>query len=291
MPFEQFDLPYASFPAWWNGNHCQVADLKISILDLGLIHSDATYDVLAIRNHHAWALDEHLDRFMNNCEAWRLPMPYSRGQLSEAIMSVHQRTGQNDSLIWTSVTRGVPVHGNPRDLVSPKGNVMIYAKPWQKFNGTNQATVMESRTVRRVPDDCINQSNKNFAWNDLTMAQWEAIDNGFDTAAVFGVDNFLSEGPGFNIAIIKDGQVLAPKTNRLPGISMRKIEQICRDSKITFQWSNLTRNQVNQCDDMFLTTTVGNIVTVTNYNGRPLKTSSIQDVLIMQFENLEKEKK
>lgn len=282
-------MPFAEYPAWWNGNDCQVADLRVSILDLGLIHSDATYDVVAIRNHDACELDQHLDRFIDSCKAWRLPLSYDRTQLSASIMSVHQRTGQKDSLIWTSATRGVPMHGNPRDLLSPRINVMIYAKPWQKFNGTNHATVMEARSVLRVPDVCINQTkNKNFAWYDLTMAQWEAIDNGFDTAVVFGVDGFLSEGPGFNIGIIKDGKILTPARNRLSGISMKKIQQICLDLDMPFIWKDLTRDEVDSCDDMFLSTTVGNIVTVTNYNGRPLETSPTQDALIMHFENLEK---
>lgn len=285
------DLPYQDNPAWWNGNPCQVKDLRISILDLGLIHSDSTYDVIAIRDHRPWALEEHLDRFFRSCQAWRLSIPYSPKEISSAIMSVHHRTGWSDSIIWTSITRGVPSCGNPRDLVSPTPNVMIYAKPWQKFNGTNRATVVESMTAVRVPDSAINQNNKNFVWNDLTMAQWEAIDKGFDTAAVFGVDGHLSEGPGFNIAIIKDATVLAPGKNRLPGITMRKVQEACVQLGIAFEWADLTRDQVNDCDDMFLTTTVGNIVAVTNYNGRSLESSSIQNLLVAHFENIRKETK
>ena len=57
----------SNYPAWQNGNFCQVADLKISILDLGLIHSDATYDVLSIHAARAVMLDQHLDRFENSC--------------------------------------------------------------------------------------------------------------------------------------------------------------------------------------------------------------------------------
>jgi branched-chain amino acid aminotransferase len=283
------NLPYQDNPAWWNGVPCQVRDLRVSVLDLGLIHSDATYDVMAVRDHQPWAQQQHLDRFLNSCQAWRLPMPYTATELVEAMMSVHSRTGWDDSIIWTSVTRGVPRHGNPRDLKSPTPNVMIYAKPWQKFNGTNQATVIESRESTRVPDHSINQNNKNFAWNDLTLAQWEALDHGYDTAAVFGTDGYLSEGPGFNIAVVKHGKVLAPGKNRLPGITMTKVREACLQQGIEFEWADLTRHQVNDCDDMFLTTTVGNIVTVTNYNGRSLEGSPEQDLVVDYFENARKE--
>lgn len=284
-------LPYQNTPAWWNGHACLTKDLWVSIMDLGLIHSDATYDVIAVRNNRPWAIEEHLDRFFSSCRAWRLSMPYPRQQIQQAVMDVHARTGWQDSIIWISVTRGVPHSGNPRDLISPRANVMIYAKPWQKFNGTNRATVMGSNNAVRVPNCSIDQNNKNFVWSDLTIAQWEAIDCGFDTAVVFGMDGFLSEGPGFNVAIVKDRKILAPGKNRLPGISMTKVKEICHAHDREFEWADLTRAQVNDCDDMFLTTTVGNIVTVTNYNGRNLIMSDAQRFLIEFFENLGKENK
>ena len=39
------------YPAWLNGNYCNIEDLKISVLDLGLIHCDATYEVVNIGDY------------------------------------------------------------------------------------------------------------------------------------------------------------------------------------------------------------------------------------------------
>ena len=283
--FDYSIIPYANYPAWVNGIECTVKDVTVSILDLGLIHSDATYDVIAFRNNSALEFDWHLDRFISSCAAWRLPLPYSKEELKNIITSVHIRTEWTDSIIWISITRGIPASGNPRDLKNCTPKIVVYAKPYQKFNGTNQATVCSAKTVTRVPDCSINQANKNFVWNDLTVAQWEAIDSGFDTAVLFGTTGYLTEGPGFNVAIVKDGCVYAPDTNRLPGVSMRIIEKLCSELDIPFKWTSITEDQVNSCDDMFLTTTIGNLVTVTNYNGRELTPSSIQQRLIARLDN------
>jgi branched-chain amino acid aminotransferase len=271
---------YQTNPAWRNGKFCQVQDLLISILDLGIIHSDATYDVMSFRNNQGLKLDAHIDRFFSSCQHWRLPIPYSRNELISVVTQIHQQTGWPDSIIWLSITRGIPQSGNPRDLLNCTSDVICYAKPYQKFNGTNQATVCESKLAVRVPNTCIDQNHKNFVWPDLTRAQFEAIDCAFDTALVFGTTGYLSEGPGFNVAVIKDNCVYAPQTNRLPGISMLLVEELCQKNDIHFKWADLTREQVNNCDDMFLTTTVGNLVTVTNYNGRQLTVSPIQKQLI-----------
>ena len=40
-----------NYPAWKNGKYCKVGDLNVSVLDLGLIHCDATYDVIAVKNN------------------------------------------------------------------------------------------------------------------------------------------------------------------------------------------------------------------------------------------------
>jgi branched-chain amino acid aminotransferase len=266
---------YNEYPAWYNGNYCKVQDLNISILDLGLIHCDATYDVMAFIDNAGLKIEQHIDRFINSCVYWRINLDYSKQQLIDMVNAVHKLSNWPSSIIWISATRGIPESGNPRDLINCKPNVMCYAKPYQQFNGTGRATVCLSEQTR-VPDSGVDQQYKNFVWSDLTRAQWEAIDRGYDTAVLLSTDGFLTEGPGFNVAIVKNNIVHAPRTNRLPGISMLLVEEICKENNIEFCWSDIDVAMLNACDDMFLTTTVGNLVTVENYNGRDLNPSNIQ---------------
>ena len=269
---------YHDYPAWHNGKFCRVDDLKISILDLGLIHSDATYDVIAFIDNAGLKINEHIDRFIGSCDYWRIRLNYSRQELIDVVSKVHALTGWTNSIIWLSVTRGIPVSGNPRDLINCEPNVMCYAKPYQQFNGTGRATVCLSQQ-RRVPDLGVNQLHKNFVWSDLTRAQWEAIDRGYDTAVLLSTEGYLTEGPGFNVAVIKNDTVYAPLSNRLPGISMRLVEQTCKENDIRFEWTNIDQALLDTCNDMILTTTIGNLVTVENYNGRELIPSAIQNKL------------
>lgn len=265
--------------AWHNNQWCQVRDLTISILDLGLIHSDATYDVMAFVDNQGLKISDHIQRFIESCDHWRIPLSQTKQQLIDLVNEVHQRSGWNSSIVWISVTRGIPLSGNPRDLTNCTPNLMCYAKPYQLFNGTNQARVCLSQH-RRVPDCAINQQHKNFVWPDLTLAQWEAIDRGYDTAVLLSTDGYLTEGPGFNVAIVQSDRVLAPKSNRLPGISMRLIQELCDKHQIEFKYADITQQDLESCDDMFLTTTIGNLVTVTEFNERTLIPSDIQKKLI-----------
>lgn len=280
------NIPYLDNPAWRNGQDCRVQDLALSIMDLGVIHSDATYDVIAVINGKPLKMDQHLDRFLSSCQHWRIPIPYTKQELQQVVLSVHERSGWNSSIIWLSVTRGIPESGNPRDLINCDPDVMCYAKPWNKFNGTGTATVCLSQRVTRVPDCAIDQRHKNWVWPDLTQAQWEAIDRGYDTAVLYSTDGYLTEGPGFNVAIVLDGAVYAPARNRLPGISMLLVEELCRTRNIRFHWQDITPDMLSRCQDMFLTTTVGNIVTVTKFEDRDLEISPVQKLLLDAVETL-----
>jgi hypothetical protein len=66
---------------------------------------------------------------------------------------------------------------------------------------------------------------------------------------------------------------------------MLLVKEACCNNNIKFLWADIDKSTVDQCDDMFLTTTVGNVVTVTNYNGRLLSMSSIQQRLIELINN------
>jgi branched-chain amino acid aminotransferase len=263
-------------PAWRNGEYCTVKDLNISVLDFGFIHCDSTYDVISIKGKgNKRIVDMHLDRFIESCKGWKLPLNYTKDELKNIVYELHERLGE-DALIWLCVTRGTPTSGNPRDLKSCNSNVMAYSKPYYGFNKNNEATVCLAKNVIRVPDEAINQTYKNFAWNDLTKAQWEAIDRGFDTALLLSEKGYLTEGPGFNAFIIFDHIVMTSKTNRLSGITAKLVEEICRANDIAFQYADITQYDLLRADDMFLTSTAGDLIRVVKYEDNEYKESNIQ---------------
>jgi len=266
-------------PAWYNDKWCEVKDLNVSVLDFGLIHCDATYDVISIKGEgNARIIDMHIDRFLKSCDGWRIPSMYSKYEIREIILELHNRIS-SDCLVWICTTRGTPNTGNPRDLGSCVPNLMMYAKPYYGFNDKNEATVCLAQSVQRIPDESINQIHKNFAWNDLTKAQWEAIDRGFDTALLLNNKGYLTEGPGFNVALVWNGCVMTPKTNRLSGITMQLIKDLCKANEITFLESNIIERDLKEMEDMFLTSTAGDIIRVTKFEDRELSESKIQKKL------------
>ncbi len=256
------------FPAWKNGEYCTVKDLNISVLDLGLIHCDATYDVLAVRQGIIHNFDSHIERLMQSANGWRLPLLYTKNELKTVIETLVDKSSYDNLLVWIGLTRGIPTSGNPRDLVNCTANVFVYTKPYFGFNKNNSATVCLAKNVYRTPDDSINQLHKNFAWNDLTKAQWEAIDRGFDTAILATREGLITEGVGFNLGIISQNNIFAPKLNRLEGTVMNLVRDLCTKNKTEFKYVDMRVDDILNADAMFLTSTAGNVIPVTKFENK-----------------------
>jgi branched-chain amino acid aminotransferase len=253
------------YPAWKNGKYCKVKDLNVSVLDLGLIHCDATYDVLAVKNNQIENFDAHLSRFIRSSKGWRIPVNYSDNDIEIVIQTLISMTPVDDLLVWIGLTRGIPSSGNPRDLANCEPNIFIYVKPYYGFNKDNSATVCLSKQKRNTS---IDQTMKNFSWNDLNLAQWEAIDRGFDTAVLLDDKGYLTEGPGFNVGVIKENFVYAPRHNCLKGTVMDLVKSTCDREGVWFEYGDISPSFVEDCDAMFLTSTAGNVIPVKCFEGK-----------------------
>jgi branched-chain amino acid aminotransferase len=270
-----------NFPAWRNGTYCNVSDLSLSIMDLGVIHSDATYDVLAVRNGRALQLNQHINRLENSCRGWRLPMPYTSEQLKTVVAQLYHRSELNSAFVWFAVTRGIPASGMPRDLAGCNTQVMAYAKPYYGFNAASSARLCMS-TVPRTPDASINQRYKNWAWQDLTQAQWQALDRGYDSAVLLDHHGHLTEGPGFNVAVVIDNIIHIPQHNVLGGVTMATVVKLCEANNIAYKYSDIDQHQLAAATDMFITSTAGDIVTVSEFESQKF-TPSDQQIKLKQL--------
>lgn len=255
-------------PAWMNGNYCTVKDLNFNVLDLGLIHCDASYDVACSTDRKIFLLDQHIDRFFKSCNGFRLPLVLKKSEVKDIVLNLCQQANLDSLLIWMGITRGAPLSGNPRDLKNTTPNVFFYVKPYYDFGKIEKPiSLCLSKTIR-TPDTSINQLYKNWSWIDLTSAQWEAIDRDYDSAVLVSTDNFITEGPGFAVWGIKDNTVLAPKSNCLSSVTIYALENVCKENNIKFEFKDLTVDEFTNLDFIGIASTSGGIKPVKQFEDK-----------------------
>lgn len=273
-------------PAWMNGIYCKIKDLNFSILDLGLIHSDASYDVAYSKDRKIFLLDQHIDRFFHSCKGLRLPLTLSKQETKQILIDLCSKAGTSDLLIWMGITRGIPLSGNPRDIANTKSNIFFYVKPYYDFTKEEKPVSMCLAKTLRTPDESVNQAYKNWSWIDLTTAQWEAIDRGFDSAVLLSTSGYVTEGPGFAVWGIKDSTVVIPKRNCLPSITIAALDQLCRESGTKVEHVDISVEEFKNLDFIGIASTSGGLKAVNLFEDKKF----VNNKLFTKLSNLMREK-
>jgi branched-chain amino acid aminotransferase len=119
-----------------------------------------------------------------------------------------------------------------------------------------------------VPDASVDPTVKNYQWNDLTSGLLEAHDANFDTAVLCDMQGFLTEGPGFNVFLVKDGRVTTPDRGSLHGITRRSVLELCAELGIEAAVEPIPRSALDHADEVFLATTAGGVMPASRIGAR-----------------------
>lgn len=259
--------------AYKNGSYMPLRDIGPSILDFGFIHCDATYDVMPIYNGKAFCYERHLERFQASASRYGLKLPDN--DPLEIIKELIRKNPIKNAFVWFTVWRGFPPSGNPRDIENCPINFAMYIKPSYPIANTPQVKLFLDKNTKRVNDDYYGQTFKNMAWIELTMSQRSKPDN-YDTTLLVDVDGHITEGPGFNVGIVKDSVIMTSNKNVLRGVTMSVVEDIATEQNIPFKRMPITIETFESADEVFLTSSSGGVTPTTKF-------SSITKTLIDEY--------
>ena len=255
-----------------DGEYVKPEDARMSIFDVGFVWGDSVYDVTSTWKGWFFMLDEHLERFERSCEGFRLKNPYSREQMRQICAECVDRSGLEDTYVKLQITRGLLEQGS-RDPRKAECRVVVYAIPyvwiWGEQKCRNGVDLFVS-SVERVSSRAIDQRFKNYNRADLVKARFEAYDHGCDDALLCDSDGNLTEGPGFNLCIIKDGKVASPDYSVLEGVTRRSVRELCEFEGIPFELRKVTPEELTTASEVFTCTTAGAVMPVTHLGNKPI---------------------
>lgn len=237
--------------AYKNGEYKPLREIGPSILDFGFIHCDATYDVMPVYDGSAFCYERHLQRFKNSTTRYGLTIPDV--DPLEIIKELARRNPIDNAFVWFLAWRGFPPSGNPRDLENCPTHFAIYIKPSYPIGAKPVVNIALDETTYRVSDDYYGQEYKNMAWIELTMSQRNRP-IGSDTTVLVDINGNVTEGPGFNVGIVKDSKVYTADKNVLKGITMSVVEDI-----VDVIRGPITVKEFNEADEVFITSSSGGV--------------------------------
>ena len=80
----------------------------------------------------------------------------------------------------------------------------------------------------------------------------------------------LCEGSGFNIFVLKDNTLSTPQSGVLHGITRRTVMELAEREGLEVQRRDVTPAMAMQADELFVTSTAGGPMPLTELNGQPV---------------------
>ena len=241
-------------------------------MDLGFLHSDATYDVVHVWDGKFFRLDDHLDRFFYGADQLKLSPGINREQVVEILSNCVRVTGLKQAYVEMICTRGLAVAGSRNPLHS-QNRFYAFAVPFVWILPPDQQEAglhLYISRWQRIPSQSVDPVIKNYHWLDLVRGQLEAYENNAENAVLVDADDNIVEGPGFNIFVFCDGQLKTPASGVLEGITRRTIIEISQDLGAMLEQGKVTRQDAFNASEIFITSTAGGIMAVTRIDNRPV---------------------
>ncbi len=258
-----------------NGEFVPKSKAMISVFDHGFLYGDGVFEGIRSYNGRVFRLDQHLKRFYDSARAICLDIKMTPKEMEKVVVETVKVNKLTDSYIRLVASRG------PGDLglapwKCPKATVLCIADKINLYpdelykNGLRIVTVA---TRRNIPEG-VNPNIKSLNYLNNILAKIEAKNSGCEEALLLNQQGFVAECTGDNIFIVKNGELLTPPAyiGTLDGITKQTVEEIARKLKIPTREAVMTRFDIYNAEECFLTGTAAEIIPVVDVDSRIIGT-------------------
>src|SRR5215471_4995717 len=277
-----------------DGKFCGEREAKISVFDHGLLFGDGIFEGIRAYNGRVFKLKEHIDRLFCSAKAILLDIPMSYDAMLDAVVKTCRLNKIRDGYIRLVVTRGIGTLGlNPNRCKNP--SVIIIADKIQLYPPALYQKGMEIVTVPTVRSlhSALNPAIKSLNYLNNILAKLEANHAGCEEAVMLNAEGYVAECTGDNLFIVKNGALFTPplSAGALYGITRGVVMELAEEEGLAVSEPNLTRYDLFNADECFLTGTGAEIVPVVKIDGRVIGTGKpgpITHKLVTEYHALTK---
>ena len=266
-------LPLSKY-VWFDGKFVTLDKAKVPITTHAIHYGTSIFEGIRAywngKNLFVFRLDEHVKRFRKSGQFYNISLNFSDEEITKAITGICKKNKIKKSCylrpfyfigdygINLHVTEKAPTHvaifSFPFGDLFNKNGISAGVVSWRKFSDSSTPP----------------QAKMGGNYLNSIIATQEAKRNGFDEAILLDKDGNVSEAPGENIFVVREGQLITPplSSSALEGITRDAIMKIGRDLDIPVLEQNVTRSELSMSDEIFLTGTAAEITPIVSMDGK-----------------------
>jgi len=275
-----------------NGEFVQEQDAMISARDLAVLRGFGAFDYLRTYNKKPFSLARNIERLRRSCDIIGLTYPWSDEEVTDLVMQTLERNIQHDTAVDARHNdyniRIVMTGGESSDNVTPDGDagLLIMVTPLYELPSE---WYTDGVTVATVDIGRVFPTAKTTNYISAIVAQRKAREIGGVEALYVDEQGHVLEGTTTNLFVWMNNQWVTPPTGEiLPGITRQTVTELL-EKNATLSYQELTRDDVYNADEVFITAANKRIVPVVQIDDKQIadgKVGANTQVIMQQFDAL-----
>lgn len=261
---------------WFDGKFVKWEDAKIPVFTHALHYGTAVFEGIrgyaAKDNLYIFRLREHMERLHKSASVYSFKSNYTVSELCDATIELLRKNQTKESCYVRPLTF-VGLHGIDLNVTSdsPTSSLIITFPFAKYFKGEGIRACVSS--WRRISDSTTPPLAK-AAGNYLNsiLATQESRRNGYDESILLDLSGNVSEASGENIFIVRNKKIYTPflSESALEGITRDTAMSIARSLGYEVLERPIPRTELYLADEIFLTGTAAEIISVTSVDGHTI---------------------
>jgi branched-chain amino acid aminotransferase len=255
---------------WHNGRLINWDDARVHVLSHVINYGSSVFEGIRCYSTPAgpaiFRAREHARRLLDSAKIYRMEVPYSIDELTEAMRELVQRNHMVSCYLRPIVMRGygdvgvLPIH-NPIE-------VYMACWEWGKYLGedalTNGVDVCVSSWTRIAPNTLPALAKAGANYMNSQLIRMEAHINGYSEGIALDANGYVSEGSGENIFLVRDGKIMTPPLGAsvLPGITRGTVIELAQSLEIPVVETIVPREMLYIADEVFFSGTAAEITPI-----------------------------
>ena len=255
---------------WFKGQMIPWSQANVHVMTHALHYGSSIFE--GIRSYPTkkgpaiFRLGLHMRRLWDSCKIYRMEIPFSVAEITQACKDVVRINNYGNSYIRPLVWRGEGPLG-----LDGKANpieAMVAAVEWGAYLGPeglkNGVDVMVSSWNRPAANTIPTMAKAGGNYLSSNLIKNEALRNGYTDGIALDINGNIAEGSGMNVFIVRDSVIYTPPTTSsiLPGITRDSIMTIAKELKMPVVETNMQRETLYLADEIFFTGTAAEVTPV-----------------------------
>jgi len=261
---------------WFNGKFVAWKDATVHVMSHALHYGSSVFEGIRAYDTHRgtciFRLEEHVDRLFDSAKIYRMNIPYSKAEILQACKDAVNENKLKSAYLRPLIFLG-EIGMGLRPPVDAVADIIIAAFSWDAYLGEEAiehgVEVGVSSWNRLAPNTMPAAAKAGGNYLSSQLISCEAARHGYAEGIALDVNNYVSEGAGQNVFLVRKGVIFTPPgtASILQGLTRDAVMTLAKDLGFEVREETIAREALYLAEEVFMTGTATEVVPVRSVDG------------------------